>query len=129
MRNVHSREVKEEPRSDVMCSGTPNLETHAERKAAAQEVAEELTKGTTSGQQVERSTIVKRYLSLLTGKEDQRCRRGCGRNDTGAEGRSRCLIRCDGGSWTADMECRNGPKPWHPSRCCARRTSASGGSP
>ena len=62
MRDVHSREVKEEPRSEVMCSGTPNLETHAERKAVAQDAAEELTKGKVSGQRVEQSTIVKRYL-------------------------------------------------------------------
>ena len=62
MRDIHSREVKEEPRSDVMCSGMPNLETHAERKAAAQEEAEESTKGTASGQRVEQSMIMKRYL-------------------------------------------------------------------
>ena len=49
MRDVHSRDVKEEPRSEVMCSGTPNLETHAERKAVAQEAAEKSTKGTASG--------------------------------------------------------------------------------
>ena len=61
MRDVHSRDVKEEPRSEVICSGTPNLETHAERKAVAQEAAEESTKGTTSGQRVERSMIVNRY--------------------------------------------------------------------
>ena len=62
MRDVHSRDVKEEPRSEVMCPGTPNLETHAERKAVAQEAVEESTKGTASGQRVERSMIVNRYL-------------------------------------------------------------------
>ena len=62
MRDVHSRNVKEEPRSEVMCSGTPNLETHVERKAMEQEAAEESTKGTASGQRVERSMIVNRYL-------------------------------------------------------------------
>ena len=45
-----------------MCSGTPNLETHAERKAVAQEAAEESTKGTASGQRVERLMILNRYL-------------------------------------------------------------------
>ena len=54
MRDVHSRDVKEELRSEVMWSGAPNLETHAERKAVAQEVVEESTKGTASGQRVER---------------------------------------------------------------------------
>ena len=54
--------MKEEPRSEVMCSGTPNLETHSERKAAAQNAAEESTRGTASFQRGERSTIVKRYL-------------------------------------------------------------------
>ena len=62
MRDIHSREVKEESRSDVVGSGTPNLEAHAERKAAVQEAAEKSTKGTASGQRVERLTIVKRYL-------------------------------------------------------------------
>ena len=62
MRGVHSRDVKEEPRSEVMCSGKTNLETHAERKAVAQEAAEESTKGIASGQRVERSMIVNRYL-------------------------------------------------------------------
>ena len=62
MRDVDSREVKEEPRSEVMCSGTPNLETHAERKAEAQDAAEESTKGTASAQRVERSTILNTYL-------------------------------------------------------------------
>ena len=62
MRDVHSKEVKEELRSEVMCSGTPNLETHAERKATAQDAAEESTKDTASGQRVEQSTIVNRYL-------------------------------------------------------------------
>ena len=62
LRDAQSSEVNEEPRSDVMCRGTPNLETHAERKAVAQDVAEESTKGTASGQWVEQSTIVKRYL-------------------------------------------------------------------
>ena len=54
--------MNEEPRSDVMCRGTPNLGTHAERKVVAQDVAEESTKGTASGQRVEQSTIVKRHL-------------------------------------------------------------------
>ena len=54
--------MKEEPQSDKMCLGTPNMETHAERKAAAQEADVALTMGTSSGQQVEKLTIVKRYL-------------------------------------------------------------------
>ena len=54
--------MNKEPRSEVMCSGTPNLETHAERKAVAQEAAEESTKGTASDQCVERSMIVNRNL-------------------------------------------------------------------
>ena len=54
--------MNQEPRSDVMCSGTPNLETHEERKAAAQEVDVTSTMGTASGQRVERSTMVKWYL-------------------------------------------------------------------
>ena len=62
MRDVHSSDVKEEPLSEVMCSGTPNLETHADRKAVAQEAAEESTKDTASGQRVERSMIANRYL-------------------------------------------------------------------
>ena len=62
MRDVHSSDVKEEPLSEVMCSGTPNLETHADRKAMAQEAAEESTKATASGQRVVRSMIVNRYL-------------------------------------------------------------------
>ena len=37
MREAQRRDVNEEPRSEVMCSGTPNLETYAERKAAAYE--------------------------------------------------------------------------------------------
>ena len=39
MRDVHSSDVKEEPLSEVMCSGMPNLETHADRKAVTQEAA------------------------------------------------------------------------------------------
>ena len=62
MRDVHSSDVKEEPLSKVMCSGTPNLETHADRKAVAQEAAEQSTKGTALGERVERSMIVNRYL-------------------------------------------------------------------
>ena len=52
MRDVHSSDVKEEPLSDVMCSGMPNMETHADKKAVAQEAAEESTKDTASGQRV-----------------------------------------------------------------------------
>ena len=62
MRDVHSSDVKEEPLSEVVCSGTPNLETHADRKAVAQDAAEESTKGTASAQHVEQSMIVNRYL-------------------------------------------------------------------
>ena len=62
MRDVHSNDVKEVPLSEVMSSGTLNLETHAERKAVAQEAAEESTKGTASSQRVERSMIVNSYL-------------------------------------------------------------------
>ena len=62
MRDVHSSAVKEEPLLEVMCSGTPSLETHADRNALAQEAAEESTKGTACGQRVERSMIVNRYL-------------------------------------------------------------------
>ena len=54
--------MNEEPRSEVMCSGMPNLETQAERKAAAHEEDIASTMGTASGQRVERSTMVKRYL-------------------------------------------------------------------
>ena len=54
--------MKEEPLSEVMCSGTLNLETHSDGKAVAQEAAEESTKGTASGQRVEQSMIVNRYL-------------------------------------------------------------------
>ena len=61
MRDVHSREVKEEPWSEMMCSGMPNLEIHVERKTVTQDAAEESTKGTASGQRV-RSTIMKRCL-------------------------------------------------------------------
>ena len=60
--------MKEEPWSEAMCSGMPNLETHAERKAVAQEGAEESTKGTALGQRVELSMIVNRYLWPSDGK-------------------------------------------------------------
>ena len=54
--------MNEEPRSEVMCLGTPNPETHAERKAAAHEDDVASTMGTASGQRVEQSTMVKKCL-------------------------------------------------------------------
>ena len=59
---VHSRNVNEEPRSDVICSGTSNLEIQVEGKAAAQEEDVASCMGTASGQRVERSMKVKMYL-------------------------------------------------------------------
>ena len=62
MREVQRLEVKEGPLSEVMCKGTPNLETQEDNRAEAQaEVVADFI-GTASGQRVERSTMVKRYL-------------------------------------------------------------------
>ena len=55
---VEGGEVNEEPQPDIMCSGTPNLETHAERKAAVQEEDVASTMETASGQRIERLTEV-----------------------------------------------------------------------
>ena len=62
VRDAHKLEVKEGPLSEVICKGTPNREIHDERRADAQSVAVAVFIGTASGQRVERSTIVKRYL-------------------------------------------------------------------
>ena len=55
-------DVKDEPLSYVICSGTPNLEIHDVTKAAAQASAVDDFMGIASGQRVERSTTVRRYL-------------------------------------------------------------------
>ena len=49
MRDVQRRDVNEEPRSDVVSSGMPNLETHAKRNVAFQEEDVASTMGTASG--------------------------------------------------------------------------------
>ena len=63
MRAVQSEEVKVEPLSDVICKGTPNLETQEDSRADAQAAVVAAFIGTASGHRVERSTIVNRYLN------------------------------------------------------------------
>ena len=58
----HKLEVKDEPRSEVICKGTPNLEIQAFNRASAQASAVATFIGTASGHLVDRSTMVKMYL-------------------------------------------------------------------
>ena len=57
---VQSCDVKEVPRSEVMCSGMPNLEIQPESRAAVQEAVVVSGIGTASGHLVDRSMMVKR---------------------------------------------------------------------
>ena len=57
---VQRCDVKEVPRSEVMCSGRSNLEIQLERRAAAQEAVVISVIGTVSGHLVDRSIIVNR---------------------------------------------------------------------
>ena len=59
---VHRFDVKEEPLLEVICNGTPNLDTQADSKAEAQASAVADFMGMASGQRVDRSTIVNKYL-------------------------------------------------------------------
>ena len=55
VKDDHREEVKEDPRSEVRCRGTPNLEIHWETRAAAQASAVADFIGTASGQWVDLS--------------------------------------------------------------------------
>ena len=54
-------DVKTDPRSDVMCSGRPNLLTQALSRAVAQDMVEASSMGTASGHLEDLSITVKRY--------------------------------------------------------------------
>ena len=67
VRDDQSADVKEEPLSEVMCKGTPNLDIHVDSRALAQSAAVADFIGTASGHLVARSTMVKRYLKSSDG--------------------------------------------------------------
>ncbi len=59
---AQTEEVNCAPLSDVISAGTPNLATHPCSRAWAQAAAVVEAKGMASGQRVERSTMVKRWV-------------------------------------------------------------------
>ncbi len=59
---AHTDDVNWAPLSEVMVSGTPNLHTQEEQRAAAQEAADVSLNGTASAQRVVLSIMVKTYV-------------------------------------------------------------------
>ena len=70
VREDHNVEVKDDPLSDVMWSGTPNLDIQEDRRAVAQASAVADFIGMASGHRVERSITVSMYLWSSAGGRD-----------------------------------------------------------